>query len=93
MISPTVNLAITNVPGSRQQMYLAGRPLRASYPVLTINELSPLHIGLQSSRDAIDVGAVACRDTLGDLDSLVERMPIELELLGRAVRPVASAGP
>ena len=49
--SPTVNLAITNVPGSRQQMYLAGRPLEASYPVLTINELSPLHIGLQSGPD------------------------------------------
>ena len=49
--SPTVNLAITNVPGSRQQMYLAGRPLEASYPVLTINELSPLHIGLQSSHE------------------------------------------
>ena len=47
-VSPTVNLAITNVPGSRQQMYLAGRPLEASYPVLTINDLSPLHIGLQS---------------------------------------------
>ena len=83
--SPTVNLAITNVPGSRQQMYLAGRPLEASYPVLTINELSPLHIGLQSSHEAIDVGAVACRDSLEDLDALVARMPVELDELSRAV--------
>ena len=30
--SPSVNLAITNVPGARQQMYLAGRPLRGELP-------------------------------------------------------------
>ena len=82
-VSPTVNLAITNVPGPRQPMYLAGRPLEASYPVLTINELSPLHIGLQSGPDSIDVGAVACRDTFDDLDALVERMPVELDELCR----------
>ena len=57
-VSPTVNLAITNVPGSRQQMYLAGRPLEVSYPVLTINELSPLHIGLQSGPGVIGVGGL-----------------------------------
>ncbi len=83
--SPTVNLAITNVPGPREQVHLAGRPLEANYPVLTINELSPLHIGLQSSHGAIGVGALSCRDTLGDLASLVERMPIELAELGAAV--------
>ena len=47
--SPTVNLAITNVPGSRQQMYLAGRPLEANYPVLTINEHDAAAHRLQSS--------------------------------------------
>ena len=82
--SPTVNLAITNVPGSRQQMYLAGHKLKISYPVLTINELTPLHIGLQSGLDAIGVGGLACRDTMEDLDALLERMPVELELLERA---------
>jgi diacylglycerol O-acyltransferase / wax synthase len=81
--SPTVNLAISNVPGSRQQMYLAGRPLEVSYPVLTINELTPLHIGLQSGLDAIGIGGLACRDTMEDLDALLERMPVELELLER----------
>jgi WS/DGAT/MGAT family acyltransferase len=83
--SPTVNLAITNVPGSRQPLYLSGRPLEATYPVLSINELSPLHIGLQSSHDAIALGALACRDTMVDLDSLVDRMTDELEALEAAV--------
>jgi WS/DGAT/MGAT family acyltransferase len=87
LAGPTVNLAITNVPGSRRPMYVAGRPLEASYPILTINELSPLHIGLQSTHDAIHVGAVACRDTLDDLDPLVARMSVELDALDRAVVP------
>ena len=90
--SPTVNLAITNVPGSRQPMYLAGRPLEASYPILTINGLSPLHIGLQSSHEAIHVGAVACRDAMDDLDALTARMPVELEELETAVDTVFTRG-
>jgi len=94
IVSPTVNLAITNVPGPRQQMFVGGRPLESSYPVLTINELSPLHIGLQSCGDAINVGAVACRDTMDDLAALVERMPVELELVAAArVGTATSDGP
>ncbi len=89
--SPTVNLAITNVPGSRDEVYLAGRPLLANYPVLTINQLSPLHIGLQSSHGAIGVGALSCRDTLSDLAPLVERMPIELDDLVTAVGATATS--
>jgi hypothetical protein len=84
---PTVNLAITNVPGSREQMYLAGRPLEANFPVLTINDLTPLHIGLQSSPGAINVGALSCRDTLEDLAPLVERLDVELGELDTATAP------
>ncbi|MEO5899955.1 MAG: wax ester/triacylglycerol synthase family O-acyltransferase [Ilumatobacteraceae bacterium] len=91
--SPTVNLAITNVPGPREQVYLAGRPLEANYPVLTINELSPLHIGLQSSHGAIGVGALSCRDTLGDLAPLVERMSIELHELHVSVAATGTKVP
>jgi WS/DGAT/MGAT family acyltransferase len=93
---PTVNLAITNVPGSREQMYLAGRQLEANFPVLTINDLTPLHIGLQSSPGAINVGALSCRDTLEDLAPLVERLDVELAELDTATaskskRAVATA--
>jgi hypothetical protein len=82
--SPTVNLAITNVPGSRQQMYLAGRPLEANAPVLTINATSPVHVGLQSGPGVIGVGALSCRDTLTDLNPLVDRMAAELDALASA---------
>ena len=90
---PMVNLAITNVPGPREQLRLAGRPLEASYPVLTINELSPLHIGVQSNHGAIGVGAVSCRDAIDDLWSMIDRMPEELATLVAAVGASTTSQP
>ena len=43
-----VNLAITNVPGPRRPVHLAGQPLESSHPALSISDLTPLHIGVQS---------------------------------------------
>ena len=86
-ISPTVNLAITNVPGPRQRVHLAGRPLESSHPVMSVNYLTPLHIGLQSGPDGVGVGAVACRETLDDLDSLVAGASVELAELVATVGP------
>jgi WS/DGAT/MGAT family acyltransferase len=86
-VSPTVNLAITNVPGPRHVVHLAGRPLESSHPALSINDLSPLHIGLQSGADAVGLGAVACRDTLDDLPALLAAAPVELDELVATVAP------
>ena len=70
-VSPRVNLAITNVPGPRRPVHLAGHLLESSHPALSISDLTPLHIGLQSGADGIGIGAVSCRDTLDDLAGLV----------------------
>ena len=72
-VSPTVNLAITNVPGPRHAVHLAGRPLVSSHPALSVTNLTPLHIGLQSGADSVGIGAVACRDTFDDIDALINR--------------------
>lgn len=84
-VSPTVNLAITNVPGPRRAVHLAGRPLESSHPVLSISDLTPLHIGLQSGPDVVGLGAVSCRDTLDDLADLLAAAPLELAELIAAV--------
>ena len=86
-VSPPVNLAITNVPGPRHAVHLAGRPLESSHPALSINDLSPLHIGLQSGPDSVGLGAVSCRDTLDDLSTLLAAAPLELEELVTTVAP------
>jgi hypothetical protein len=84
-VSPTVNLAITNVPGPRGEVHLAGRPLESSHPAMSITDLTPLHIGLQSGVDSVGVGAMSCREALPDLDALVAAMPLELKELVAAV--------
>ena len=55
--------------------------------MLSINELTPVHIELQSSPGAIGVGALSCRDTLDDLAPLVDRLGVELDALSRATAP------
>ena len=87
-VSPTVNLAITNVPGPRQPVHLAGRPLESSHPAhVDQRPARPLHIGLQSGADVVGLGAVSCRDNLDDLADLLAGAPIELAELDAAVTP------
>jgi WS/DGAT/MGAT family acyltransferase len=86
-VSPRVNLAITNVPGPRRPVHLAGHLLESSHPALSISDLTPLHIGLQSGADGIGIGAVSCRDTLDDLAELVAATGVELDELVATTRP------
>ena len=58
-ISPTVNVAITNVPGPRRPVHLAGRELASSHPALSISDLTPLHIGVQSG--PVSSASAPCR--------------------------------
>ena len=86
-VSPTVNLAITNVPGPRGEVHLAGRPLESSHPAMSITDLTPLHIGLQSGVDWVGVGAMSCREALPDLAGLVGAAQVELDELVATTTP------
>jgi diacylglycerol O-acyltransferase / wax synthase len=86
-ISPTINLAITNVPGPRRPVSLAGRRLHASHPVLSVTDLTPLHLGVQTGPQRVGLGAIACRDHVHDLSSLVHAVGLELAELHAAVTP------
>jgi diacylglycerol O-acyltransferase len=88
-ISPTVNLGITNVPGPQRPVYLSGRPLHASHPVLSVTDITPLHLGLQAGPNGLGIGAVADGDTIDDLAGLVDAFGIELADLAAAYRPRA----
>ena len=84
-VSPTVNVAISNVPGPRQPVHLAGRELESSHPAMSISDRTPLHIGVQSGPEVVGIGAVACRDNLDDLGGLLAGAPLELADLVAAV--------
>jgi diacylglycerol O-acyltransferase / wax synthase len=86
-VSPTVNLAITNVPGPRRPVCVAGRPLHSTHPVLSVTDLTPLHLGVQPGPERVGLGAIACRDHIDDPFDLLRDITLELAELEAAVTP------
>jgi WS/DGAT/MGAT family acyltransferase len=82
---PPVNLVISNVPGPREPLYLAGAELQAPYPVSVIVDGVGLNITALSYRDDINFGIIADRDQMDDLWSLIEGLGRALDELERAL--------
>lgn len=80
-----VNLVVSNVPGPREPLYTAGAELLHYYPVSTIVDGQGLNVTVQSYRDTLDVGLVACRELVPDLWDMVDAIVDELTVLGKAV--------
>jgi diacylglycerol O-acyltransferase / wax synthase len=81
---PPVNLVISNVPGPREPLYLAGAELERTFPVSVIVDGVGLNMTVLSYRDHIDVGIVADRDQMDDVWSLLDGMRRALDELESA---------
>jgi WS/DGAT/MGAT family acyltransferase len=75
------NLSISNVPGSRVPLYLAGHRLQAHYPVGMVHERQGLMITLFSYLDAIGFGLVSDPALVPDLWHLLDLIKDELQQL------------
>ena len=82
---PPVNLVISNVPGPRNPLFLAGAKLEAHYPVSVVVDGVGLNITVMSYRDHLDFGLVADRDQIDDVWTLMERLGRALDELTGAV--------
>ena len=78
---PPWNLVISNVPGPQFPLYCAGARLDANYPVSVITDGMGLNITVMSYCGHMDVGIVADRDQMRDVNKLLEWLPAELEAL------------
>lgn len=74
-----INLVISNVPGSRQPLYLGPAELLQYIPVSTIVEGQGLNITVQSYQDHLDFGLVGCRDLMPDIWDLLGYITDELD--------------
>ena len=83
-LNSPINLVISNVPGPRDALYLAGARLLHYYPVSTIVEGQGLNITVQSYRDTLDFGLVAARELVPDLDDLADFIVDEVRALAEA---------
>ncbi|MGH7287194.1 MAG: WS/DGAT domain-containing protein, partial [Myxococcota bacterium] len=80
-LNPPFNVVISNVPGPREPLYLAGAELKTFYPVSAVAEGQGLNITVQSYRDHLDFGLIACRELVPDIWRFAELFAEALEEL------------
>src|SRR4051812_3587059 len=82
---PPLNVVISNVPGPRDPLYLAGAQMQANYPVSVIVDGVGLNMTVMSYRDHMDFGIVADREQVDDVWSLMDTCATTLEEFEHAV--------
>ncbi|MFL5826404.1 MAG: WS/DGAT/MGAT family O-acyltransferase [Thermoleophilaceae bacterium] len=82
---PPLNLVISNVPGPRTPLFLAGAQLQANYPVSAIVDGVGLNMTVLSYRDHVDFGIVADRNQIPDVWALMDGAAKALDELERVI--------
>ena len=80
------NLVISNVPGPPVPLYFMGARIEALYPLGPVFHGAGLNITVMSNNGRVDVGIIACRESMPDVDDLARRFPAELARLQKAVQ-------
>ncbi|ANH39894.1 Putative diacylglycerol O-acyltransferase [Nocardioides dokdonensis FR1436] len=79
------NLVISNVPGPPVPLYFVGAKIESLYPLGPVFHGAGLNITVLSNAGDLHVGVIACRDSMPDVDDLVNRFPAALAELRAAV--------
>ena len=83
------NLTVSNIPGPRQPLWMAGCPLEEAYPVVPLADRHAVSIGFTTVAEQGFFGIYADRKTVPDADALALAVEGSLEeLLASAVRPM-----
>ena len=87
------NLTVSNIPGPRQPMWMAGCALDEVYPVVPLADRHAISIGFTTVAERGFFGIYADRKTVPDASLLAREVERSLaELLATAERPLATAG-
>ncbi len=78
------NLFVSNVPGPRAPLYIAGHTLLASYPVSAVADGQGLNVTVVSYHGGLHFGLISDRELVPDLDALADHLVEELTVLQRA---------
>lgn len=85
---PPINCVVSNVPGPREPLYIAGARLLAIYSMGPILEGIGLNITVWSYLDAVNFGIVACPEHMPDLWDFCADVRDELDELKKAAAGV-----
>ena len=75
------NIIISNVPGSKKQLYWNGAPLKALYPASIVFNGQAMNITLSSYLNKIEFGITACSKALPDVQNMLQLLADELAVL------------
>jgi WS/DGAT/MGAT family acyltransferase len=67
---PPVNLVVSNIPGPPFPLYAAGARVEAVHPLGPILEGIGLNLSVLSNAGRVDLGAIACRDAVPDVERI-----------------------
>ncbi len=81
------NLVVSNVPGPPVPIYFVGARVLGLWAFGPVFHGAGLNITVLSNHGEMQVGIIASRESVADVDDLVRRFPIELAALSDAVRP------
>ena len=73
-LPPIANVAISNVPGPKVALYMAGAKMLTYYPVSIVSHSLGLNVTVQSYNGSLDWGLIACRKAMPDLPELAKYM-------------------
>ena len=73
-LPPIANVAISNVPGPKVALYMAGAKMLTYYPVSIVTHSLGLNVTVQSYNGNLDFGLIACRKAMPDLPELAKYM-------------------
>lgn len=89
---PVANVVISNVPGPKVSLYMAGARMLTYYPVSIAVHSMALNVTVQSYNGALDFGLIACRKAMPDLPELARYMQqAHQELLKGTLAAAATA--
>ncbi|MGH2961705.1 MAG: WS/DGAT/MGAT family O-acyltransferase [Solirubrobacterales bacterium] len=83
------NLVVTNVPGPQFPLYVLGRELQVTFPMVPLAKRQAVCVGIMSYNGEINFGLIGDFDAIPDLDSLADDLRASLTELAA----VAEASP
>ena len=91
---PVYNVIISNVPGPQVPLYLDGAELLAFYPHGPVFDGAGLNITVMSYQDSVDIGIIADRETVPEVQEIAQGFVRAVEsLLAAADQAVPQARP
>lgn len=90
-LPPIQSLVVSNVPGPPIPLYVAGARLKATYPFGPLIEGGGLNITVLSNMGNMDIGVIACPDTVPDAQSIAIGIVKAVDVLVAAAHAANSA--